>query len=85
MEAIIYTCCRRLLHPHKIKRLHFTNECDKGLRGSIKQHIVMCAAVGGATSCRNIKAHRPSHKRVFQTRWDLQQRLRDTNNRGIGA
>lgn len=49
-------CCRRFLHPHKIKRLHFTNEYDKDLRGNIKQRIVTCAAVGGTASCRNIKA-----------------------------
>lgn len=87
MEAIIYTCCRGLLHPHTIKRLHFTNEYDMDLRGSIKQRIVMCAVVGGTTSCRNIKATSKhiGHKQVFQTHWDLQQRLRDTNNRSIGA
>lgn len=56
MKAIIYTCCRRLLHPHKIKRLHFTNVYDKDLRGNIKQRIAMCAVVGETASCRNIKA-----------------------------
>lgn len=56
MKAIIYTCYRRSRHPHKIKTLPFTNEYDKDLRGNIKQHIVVCAVVGGTTYCRNIKA-----------------------------